>query len=293
VNDTLQKLLSLQECDVKIRRAENEERDIPARKKGLEERLAGHKQAVKEAQSRLKSHQAEIANLELEIASKRESIAKMRNQQFELRTNAEYKTMDSEIEAVQVKIAGIEDRQIAMMDGAELLKKNIQAAESELNIEAAEVQKDEAQMDERLAQAQSVLEQLRKRREELVATVADRDWLTRYEQLFQRRDCAIAAIQNGICSGCQMKVPPQTAHDAVKDDRIVSCNYCGRLLYVGRSVAARLPVFQGGAWRKVRTPQGGMSPVARGSSSVREGDGKRHRKHTAPIGRLAFASEQG
>ena len=59
----------------------------------------------------------------------------------------------------------------------------------------------------------------------------DPEWLDRYDQVFGRKDKALVPIQDGVCSGCHMKLPPYIIHDAKKRAEMVSCEFCGRLLY--------------------------------------------------------------
>ena len=35
----------------------------------------------------------------------------------------------------------------------------------------------------------------------------------------------------GNCGGCHLNIPPQIQHDAKKSAEVVSCSYCGRILY--------------------------------------------------------------
>ncbi len=231
MNRTIETLLAVQDYDSKIRQAEKEMRDIPARKEAQVARLNGHKADVEQAQEKLKAEQAGIKNLELEIAAKKEAIVKLRTQQFSLKTNQEFRAMDEEIAGVEKHIAEIEDRELAAMGRMELLKSDLRTTEDALKDEEKTVQADVATLDERLKSATATVEALRQEREKAAAAVEDKDWLARYVRIFERRDYAIVPLREGVCTGCQMQVPPQTAQDARKSDKIVACDHCGRLLH--------------------------------------------------------------
>src|ERR1043166_3319304 len=76
-------------------------------------------------------------------------------------------------------------------------------------------------------------EELAKERDELAAKV-DGDLLGRFERLFNSKgDAAIVAIEHGVCTGCHMKVTTATASQVKAGKEIVSCENCGRILYLG------------------------------------------------------------
>jgi predicted nucleic acid-binding Zn-ribbon protein len=43
---------------------------------------------------------------------------------------------------------------------------------------------------------------------------------------------AVAEIDNGICKGCHMAIPPQLNIRVLKQEEIISCPTCQRILYV-------------------------------------------------------------
>ena len=60
----------------------------------------------------------------------------------------------------------------------------------------------------------------------------DEDLLGRFERLFASKgDAAIVSLEHEVCTGCHMKVTPQTSHRVKNGKEIVSCEQCGRILY--------------------------------------------------------------
>ena len=57
--------------------------------------------------------------------------------------------------------------------------------------------------------------------------------LERFKKLYHSKNgLAVVPVQEGACSGCQISLSPQTVSAAGMGDRIVSCDHCGRILYV-------------------------------------------------------------
>lgn len=229
-NGVVDKLLILQERDCSIRRMNRELQDIPKRKEDIQSRLEEHRQALEEAKESLKHEQAKSKEIEVEIASRAEQINKYRIQQLSLKTNEEFKAMENEIKAVEDQIRGLEDQDIELMEEIEKAETNIREKEQALKEEEDSVNRDLAAMDQRSSNMESELGTLHGERGELAEGI-DPEWLHRYTVIFEnKKDKAIVTIENGVCSGCHMKVPPQLAHDVRKENTMVSCDYCGRLL---------------------------------------------------------------
>jgi predicted nucleic acid-binding Zn-ribbon protein len=189
-----------------------------------------HQKEREETVERLKHVQAEIKKLDLESETRREKIARLRRQQLELKTNKEFKTMESEIQGIETEISGIEDQELALMERVETARAELSRAEQALKEEEARVRSDAAALDERAAGISAALEKARGARDALAVDV-DPEWLAAYTRIFQRKSLALVRIEDGICSGCHMKLPPYAQHDARKQSEMVVCTSCGRLLY--------------------------------------------------------------
>jgi predicted nucleic acid-binding Zn-ribbon protein len=80
-------------------------------------------------------------------------------------------------------------------------------------------------------QYQDELEELKRKREEITATIKNRI-LSKYETLrIARNNLAIVQVEDEICKGCYMKIPPQLYVDVKKDKELKQCPNCQRFLY--------------------------------------------------------------
>jgi uncharacterized protein len=226
----IEKLLRVQELDTEIKSREREQNDIPARKDRELTRLNDNKTAVQAASDTLKALRADLKRLELETQSDREKIAKLRTQQMTLKTNKEFKAMDSEIFTVECHISKLEDEELVVMERIEAARGVLALREGELGSHESEVLEDVAVLDERVARITAELSELRARRKDAVQNI-DPAWLQRYEAVLSRRMPAVVPLEDGVCGGCHLKLPPYVLHDTRKRNSMVSCSFCGRILY--------------------------------------------------------------
>jgi len=228
---TLEKLLVLQDRDRKLRQLLQETKDIPARKSLIESRLKANRDAHLLAQENLKKNLSQIKTVELEIESVKDTVKKYRAQQGQIKSNDQYRALEREIREQQGRIRELEERQIALMEESEPLKGVVAEREKALKQDEASVQVDIKALDERLKNIQSEVDDARKNRDSMTEGI-DSGWLSRYTRIFNNKgDYFLVPVDNGTCGGCPMKIPPQLVQDAKRADSMVSCSYCGRLLY--------------------------------------------------------------
>ena len=227
----IEQLVMLQDHDCRIRDMEKELRDIPTRRQKETDRLADLKKAVEAADQAVKHHLGGIKGVENDIGSEKEKIQKLRQQQNQIRTNQEFKASESEIKTLNDHIAAFEDKQLTLMMQLDQLKADLQQRQAELAKDQAVVQKDMDAWDARAKTLQGEIDDLKGLRAAVAKDIAP-DWLSRYEHIFQRKaDRALVLVEEGICGGCHMQLPPFIVHDAKYRSNMVTCNFCGRMLY--------------------------------------------------------------
>ena len=226
----LEALLVLQEKDRKIAKLHREIRDIPARKADIDKQLEGAKTKLNQAREVLKKITADLKQLEIEAAAHGEKILKYKQQQMEAKTNDQYRAFLQEIAAAEKLIAGLEDREIVLMEQMESSKKIITDREAELKEEEDGVSEEKEMLEERLSEVQEDLDKLVADRGRMTSTISH-SLLAKYDRLFKNKgDFAVVQVENNHCSGCHMKLPPQVTNDALNPDKLVICNFCGRML---------------------------------------------------------------
>lgn len=227
----IDKLLELQERDIRISQIERELRDNPARKEQMLSRMGDSKTALQDARDKLKVQQSKIKGYDLEIESRREKIKKLLTEQGSLKSNKEYQAMTGQIRSVEQEINKIEDQILGIWDLAEAHAAEVKSKENDLKGEDTVVQQDVKGLDARMGELQKELDALKAERQALAVGVDSR-WLTIYERIMaKKKDKALVEVTDGVCGGCHMSLPPYQKHEARKRADIITCTFCGRMLY--------------------------------------------------------------
>lgn len=227
----LEQLLVLQDRDRRLAQLKAEAARIPQEIAIVKKRVQDEAAKCEAAKLQLKQIEAERKKLEVEAESKRGQITKYRQQLSLIKSNTEYQALLKEIGSAEQEIVGIEDKELELMDRTEQLQPALKQEQALLKELTAKGEAEQAELKKRAQVVEQEASQLRADREQHVGNV-DGDLLPRYERLMKSKgDYAIVPIQHGNCGGCHLALPPQIVHNAKNDGEIVSCDYCGRLLY--------------------------------------------------------------
>jgi predicted nucleic acid-binding Zn-ribbon protein len=236
MQDTIEKLLILQDRDRRIRQVQGELAHIEPERQMLKQKATGAQLSLDDAKARIKHIESERKNLELEVEGKKALIVKYANQQLQTRKNEEYRALANEIETCKRDIFSIEDKEIALMEQAEAAQKAALAA-NRASDEARKLMDDQvAQLGQREMNLQKELEKLQLNRSELAAAV-DEIACGRYERLLRNKgENVVVGVQHGVCGGCHMKLPPQLLVACRSGKELVTCINCGRIIYYTRDM---------------------------------------------------------
>jgi uncharacterized protein len=232
VHPELEQLLILQDRQQKIRQIEVEIKMVPLQRNHLDLQLSTSVAGVEALKQRSRQVEVDRKRLELDVGTRNDSIAKLRTQQYETRKNDEFQAMGHEIERYENEIKKIEDEELELMLQADKVKADLAEEEKKAATTKESISRQLVDLDQKSKTLESRLQELAKERAEL-ATKIDEDLLDRFDRLFESKgDAAIVALEHNVCTGCHMKVTTATVMHAKAGKEIVSCEQCGRILYV-------------------------------------------------------------
>jgi uncharacterized protein len=232
VHPDLEQLLILQDRQQKIRQIQTEIRTLPQQRNSLEGQLAASAAGVEALKQKARQVEVDRKKLELDVGTRTDSIAKLRTQQYQTRKNDEFQAMGHEIQRYENEIKKIEDDELELMLQADKAKAELAEEEKKAATTKESISRQLVDLADKTKALESRLQELTKERTEL-ATKIDEDLLDRFDRLFESKgDAAVVALEHNVCTGCHMKVTTATVMHAKAGKEIVSCEQCGRILYV-------------------------------------------------------------
>jgi hypothetical protein len=234
----LEYLIALQRLDSAASEARRRIAEAPDRERVFAERLDAARDRVADARVRLADSQAARRAIEKEVAVQQGRLSKYRDQLMSVKTNVEYQAMQKEIEFAQTEVKTLEDRELERMIEADEYAASLKLAETALRNEEQAVEADRRELATTLAEQNAQVARLTGERETLVASLGPQVLAT-FELVSSRRNgVAVAEARDGICTICHVRLRPQVFNNVRRNDQIIQCDSCLRILYFVPSAPA-------------------------------------------------------
>jgi uncharacterized protein len=241
MNADLERVIALQRLDSSVQSAERRLAEEPERQRAFEDRLDIARQHVTAAKERLAENQTVRRGLEKEVAVQQGRLSKFRDQLMEVKTNREYQAMQHEIEIAQNEVRKIEERILERMLEADDLAAVVKRVEADLASEQKSVDAERKAMTVEHGELKGALERHAIDRAALVAAI-DKRVLAIFELVARRRQgVAVAEARDGVCTICHVRLRPQVFNTIRRNDEIIQCDSCQRILYYAPKTPADSP----------------------------------------------------
>ena len=158
-------------------------------------------------------------------------LKKSQERLSQVKNNREYDALQEEIDVHREKISESETEILRIMDSLDQLKKELEAKKADFK----ELKQKNEEEIERLDQVLKSIEEKRLLQEEerkKIVVRIDKNLFNTYERIRKgyKNGVAVAKVKRDACGGCFQKIPPQQISEIKKNERIIRCETCGRIL---------------------------------------------------------------
>ncbi len=231
IKEQLENLLKLQEVESEMARIQRILEQTPAKIEAIDAKLGGFEARMADEASVLERLKKEYRAKEADVRARDDIIKKSQVKLRSVKTNKEYQSILKEIEDMKRKNSGIEDVMLSELDQMEAAEKEMTARKSEYEAAKAAAE----------AEKKAFLEDAKKEEDRLVLLKADYDqaaayvlpdFLERYNQVKGRESrIGVVSVNDAVCSGCTMKIPPQMFIELQRFDALKFCPFCNKIMY--------------------------------------------------------------
>jgi len=230
VKEKLKGLEALQAVDLQILELEKAGDAYPKRLAELDAELASARGALEAERTRLTDNEKLRRDKEAEIASEKDKTKKWEARLAEMRTTREYAALAREIDISKKAILNLEEENKVLVEAAQAIRNAIAEREAELRRREDGSAAERVDLTEKVGTLASQVRELTEKRTG-VAQGADGDLVARYDSVRKKRGTGLAAVVNGVCKGCNMRLPPQLQNILRSGATIEACPSCLRLIY--------------------------------------------------------------
>ncbi len=224
-------LIELQALDSAIDAARKRLTEIPALEKAGSQHVVAATAALNAAKATAAESAAARKLVEKDVASIDARLSKFEDHKAAVKTNDEFHALQREMVVSQEQKGVLEEKVLEYMMEADTLAAKVKEAESVL----AAANKELAAMKATHASEKAALEaQVAGLVAERTAKApsVDKPTFAKYEQLLKgRRGVAIARMEGELCTACHIAMRPAVAARVRKNEELLTCDNCQRILY--------------------------------------------------------------
>lgn len=226
----LKTLFQLQLIDSQLDELEELRGDLPNTVNFLKSQISDLQEQIKQKEKEKEDSLEKRQLNEEEIEKLKESQKKFKAQLYQVRNNKEYDALTKEIDHTEESIKRLEAENDALADRSKTLSAEIEEILPKVEELEKELKEKEADLKEIIKaneKEENKLLEERKRIEQLVKK-PDLAVYTRIRKA--KKGKAVVTIKRSACSGCHNIIPSQRQLEIRRNDKIFTCEYCGRIL---------------------------------------------------------------
>jgi uncharacterized protein len=224
-------LIQLHYLDQQIGSLQQSISKMPARMQEVDKKLDRFQKNVQERQQLIAENQKKRKELESDLALIETKRNRYKEQLDTVKTNKEYTALQHEIEGVNLAIRQIEDQILTRMEEAEALKLHLEEAQKAKDREENTLLEEKKVIQAEADRLQQQMDGLKAKRQEWVSQIPQ-PTIAMYDRTAKhRRGIAMAEAKDEICLECQMRIRPQLFQEIKRNDSIITCESCSRILF--------------------------------------------------------------
>jgi len=226
----LKVLYQLQLVDSQLDELEDLRGDLPNNVNSLKSKIDDINEQIKSKEKEKKESIEKTKSNEDEIDRLKESQKKFKSQLYQVRNNKEYDALTKQIDITEETIKKLLAENDALADRSKLLTDEIDELKPKIKELEKELKEKESELKEIIKANEKEENRLKEVRSKIESQVKGSD-LSVYMRIRKaKKGKAVATIKRSACSGCHNIVPAQRQLEIRRNNRIFTCEYCGRIL---------------------------------------------------------------
>jgi uncharacterized protein len=232
LEDQLELIIQLQAIDTVLTNLQKTKLDFPKKINQLEKEFEKKTQSFEKGKTSFEETQKEKRKKEQDLSRELERLQKSHDKLALVKTNKEYQAALKEIEDIKNHNSDIETEILLFMEKTDTLAKKVKQEEGEYQTWFQEYEKKKKSLNAELEKSDQELNNQQALRNTLLEKI-EPDLIKKFELLKERRQgVAVVSIQEGLCTGCNINIPPQKILEIrTSDHAIIQCPFCNRIVY--------------------------------------------------------------
>jgi len=231
LRDQLELLWEIQKIDLDLKHIKEERERYPKEIKKLDDKRNIEKEKIQKEKEKIEGLEKERRQKEGRLNLEQEKVKRTEGRMSEVKTNKEYQAILSEIEAIKEASSREEEEILGVLDEIDELKKDLSKREREVAVMLEKIEAEKKMIQERMVRDDEVWKKQIERREALSKQLESKLHKLYNTLKEKRQGVGVVSVKHETCQGCFVNIPPQMFIEVQKNNALIRCPNCNRILY--------------------------------------------------------------
>jgi len=227
----LERLIQLQDIESRAAIASKAIAEAPGRIAALDALLQSATTALATAKQSLEDNKTQRRSIDKDLTADQQRLEKYKDQIMAVKTNEQLHAMQHQMKAVEDDILKQEERVLVNMMEADEINAAIKKAEAALKAAQARMASERVAIEDESKANQATVAECAAAREKIIAAMDNKGAVETFQRIAKVRGTAVARAEGERCTVCQVRLRPAVFTEVRKNDSLVQCDSCNRILY--------------------------------------------------------------
>ena len=237
----LERLIQLQDIESRAAVAQKAIAEAPGRIAALDALLQSATAALASAKQALADNQTQRRAIDKDLIADQQRLDKYKDQIMAVKTNEQLHAMQHQMKSVEDDIGKQEERVLVNMMAADEINAGIKKAEAALKAAQAKVAAERSAIESEAKAHEAMVAQCATERAAVVAKMDNKGAIETFQRIAKVRGTAIARAEGERCTICQVRLRPAVFAEVRRNESLVQCDSCNRILYFIAPQAPKAP----------------------------------------------------
>jgi len=237
----LERLIQLQDIESRAAVASKAIADAPGRIAALDALLQSATTTLATAKQSLENNKTTRRSIDKDLIADQQRLDKYKDQIMAVKTNEQLHAMQHQMKSVEDDIGKQEERVLVNMMEADEINASIKKAEAALKAAQAKVATERSAIEADTKVQQAAVAELSAARDKIVKAMDNKGALETFQRIAKVRGTAVARAEGERCTVCQVRLRPAVFTEVRKNDSLLQCDSCNRILYFTPPQAPKAP----------------------------------------------------
>lgn len=231
MKEQIKVLVNLQNIEIETADIKSKLSDVSTKLSMLDSSVSQVEGSIEGATAQLDNLKKQYRDFESDVQMNLSQIQKSREKLRLVKTNKEYQSILKEIEDIQEKNSLIEDEMIKCLEQMDDAEKVISSKKEEFLTVKGQVSNEKESIARETEQNKKRLAELEAEWQKFSAEI-DPELMKKYKTVKEKvQTRAVAAVNNAVCQGCNLNIPPQLFNELQRFENLKFCPHCQRIIY--------------------------------------------------------------